>query len=190
MGPFRGDDSLDDKILIGAAGPIPITVDTSPSAPAWMKILEINRDGQGWSPTGPLSMVNIMEFIVIQPSSTSTQPIVDWHEDIDPNFGDGANFKWAGGAIDIPGLGSFPGMVSPDGKSIWFDFPPLQPGVPFMINKDLMWNGPVITPGQNGTNNYVVKINERPSIPEPSALYGLTAGLLGLAWLSRRRISR
>lgn len=186
MGPFFGDDNNDDMIMVGSpSGPIPIVPDPNSTAP-WMKLFTINRDGQGWSETGPLSMVNVMEFITFPP--TTSPPIVDWHEDIvpDPTFPDSDRFKWAGGSILTPN-GSFPGMVSPDGKSIWFEFPPLPPGIPIKITKDLMWTGGTITPGPTGTNNYTIKINERPSIPEPGGVALTALAFIGCAAGLRRR---
>jgi hypothetical protein len=187
MGPFFGNDSNEDMILVGSeSNPIPVTPNPSSTAP-WMKLFTMNRDGQGWAESGPLSMVNVMEFITFPPT-TSGPPVVDWHEDIipDPSFPDSDKFKWAGGTIMTP-AGVFPGVTSTDGRSIWFDFPPLPPGAPIKITKNLMWTGGTITPGPNGTNNYTVKINERPSIPEPSfaALAGLA--LLGAVCGLRRR---
>jgi hypothetical protein len=187
MGPFVSDDNNNDMIMVGSeSGPIPIAPDPSTTTP-WMKQFVINRDGQGWSPTGPLSMVNVMEWITFPPT-TAPFPIVDWHEDIvvDPTAPDGATFKWAGGTITTP-LGTFPGTTSTDGKSIWFDFPPMPPGIPFKISKDLMWTGGVITPGQNGTNNYIIKINERPSTPEPSSAMLVALALVSAAGPLRRR---
>jgi PEP-CTERM motif len=176
---FVADNNNDDMIMVGGpTNPVPITPDPTTTTP-WMKIFTINRDGQGWSTSGPLSMVSVMEFITLTPSplpGTTFPRVVDWHEDIDPTFGDGGMFKWAGGVIDTP-FGPFPGTTSADGKSIWFEFPPLPPGLPFKITKNLMWTGGVITPGQAGTNNYVIKINERPSVPEPATLV-----LVGLAF--------
>jgi hypothetical protein len=132
-------------------------------------------------------MVNVMEWITFPPTTRPTG-VVDWHEDIvvDPSAPDGANFKWAGGMIITP-FGTFPGITSTDRKSIWFDFPPMPPGVPFKISKDLMWTGGVITPGPNGTNNYIIKINERPSTPEPSAVTLAALALIGAAGHFRRR---
>lgn len=185
MGPFLGDDNNEDMIMVGnPSQPIVVTPDPSSTTP-WMKQFVINRDGQGWSPgtSGPNSMVSVMEFITFPPTSV---PVVDWHEDIDPTVGDGGNFKWAGGSIDTP-LGSFPGATSTDGRSIWFEFPPLPPGVPIKITKNLMWNDGVITPGPNGSNNYIIKINERPSIPEPSTLLLASLGLALFRCSVRRR---
>lgn len=183
---FVGDDSNDDMIVVGTpSNPIVVVPDGSTTNP-WMKIFTVNRDHQGWSETGPGSMVNVMEFITFPP--TSTLPVVDWHEDIDPTFGDGAKFKWAGGTIMTSG-GVFPGMVSPDGKSIWFDFPPTPPGTPIKITKNLMWIGPpaVVTPGPVGTNNYTIKINERPSVPEPSGIVLSLFAIVASASLRRAR---
>ena len=180
MGPFIGDDDNEDMIMVGSlTNPIPITPDPSSTVP-WMKQFVINRDGQGWSSSGPNSMVTVMEVFAFTPT---TLPIIDWHEDIDPTVGDGGMFKWAGGTITTP-EGTFPGLTGTDGKSIWFDFPPVPPGAPIKVTKQLMWIGPpsVVTPGPNGTNNYIIKVNERPSIPEPCSgtLLGIaTAGLLG-----------
>lgn len=183
MGPFIGDDGNDDMIMVGSPSqPIVVTPDPSSTTP-WMKQFVINRDGQGWSPSGPLSMVSVMEFITFPPT---TVPIVDWHEDIDPTVGDGANFKWAGGTIETP-LGIFPGGTSTDGQSIWFEFPPLPPLLPIKISKQLMWTGGVITPGPTGTNNYIIKVNERPSIPEPSSTFLAMTAIMLLKCCSRRR---
>ena len=169
MGPFTGSD----MIMVGSPDqPIPIVVDPTTTTP-WMKQFVINRDGMGWATDGPLSMVTVMESIIFPPSTTggttSPRPI-DWHEDIDPSVGDGGSFKWAGGSILI-GTASYPGTTSTDGKSIWFDFPPIPPSAPpVKITKTLMWTGGVITPGPNGQNDYIVKINERPSVPEPASI--------------------
>lgn len=175
MGPFEGTD----MIMVGdPSNPIPIVPD--PTGPPWMKQFVINRDGLGWATEGPLSMVTVMEIITFPPTTAPGLRPIDWHEDIDPTVGDGGMFKWAGGVIEVPfgtGAPPIPGMVSPDGKSIWFNFPPAPPGAPIKITKQLMWNGPgPITPGPAGTNNYVIKVNERPSVPEAA-----TSVLAGLA---------
>jgi hypothetical protein len=185
MGPFLGNDDQDDMIMVGSPSN-PVGITPVLTGPPWMKEFVINRDGQGWSPDGPLSMVTVMEVIQILPSTRGTTlRVVDWHEDIDRTVADGGNFKWAGGSIDTP-FGSFPGMTSTDGSSIWFNFPPLPPLVPFKITKQLMWTGPVITPGQTGMNDYRIKINERPSIPEPSTLALAGMAIAVSTGLSRR----
>jgi len=186
-GPFEGDNEQGDMIMVGSASePVPITPD--PTAPPWTKDFVINRDGQGWATDGELSMVPVMEFLTFLPGSSSTgEPvqIIDWHEDIDTTFGDGENFKWAGGTIEMLGSSSdpIPGEVSDDGKSIWFEFPPFPPDTVVKVNKQLMWagSGP-ITPGPSGENDYRIRINEQPSVPEPSAL--LLTGLAMLAFVS------
>ncbi|MEX0641536.1 MAG: PEP-CTERM sorting domain-containing protein [Pirellulales bacterium] len=193
MGPFTGTE----MIMVGSTEqPIPIVPD--PNAPPWMKQFVIERQGIGWpgpppegQPPNPGNMVGVMETIVFGPSTFpgSTAPIhpIDWHEDIDPTVGDGANFKWTGGSIEIPaGSGtSYPGEVGPDGKSIWFNFPPVPPGTPIKINKQLMWNGGVVT-GSDPDNTYIIKINERPSIPEPTSLMLASVVLAGAMVLRRR----
>ena len=176
-------------VMIGTLeNPIHITVDESPTAPPWIKDIILNRDGIGWGSGGPTNMATIMEVITIDPSSTSTHGITDWHEDIDPTAGFGSLLKWAGGIIEIlPGGPAFPGMVSADGKSIWFEFPPLPAPVTFKITKTLMWLGDTITPGPNGQNDYPLRISERPSIPEPSSIVLAGMALLGMiAWRVRR----
>jgi hypothetical protein len=191
MGPFFGTD----MIMIGTPSePASITLDPTTTTP-WMKTFVLNRDGLGWATDGPLSMALVMESIAFPPSTipggtTSPRPS-DWHEDIDPTVGDGGSFKWAGGSILI-GTATYPGMTSTDGKSIWFSFPPIPPSAPpVKITKQLMWTGGVITPGPNGSNNYTIKINERPSVPEPSTLALVGAGLLGAGRLRQgRRIVR
>jgi len=185
---FSGNDEMEDMILVGTeSNPVPVVPETT--GPAWMKFFTINRDGQGWSPSGPNSMVTVMEFIHFTPSTTSVPFVVDWHEDIDPTFGEGGSFKWAGGEIHTP-AGPFPGSTSADGKSIWFTFPPVPVGAPVKITKHLMWTGDVITPGPNGQNNYRIKINERPSVPEPSSLalvgFGMALALLRMSRRSNR----
>jgi hypothetical protein len=183
---FSGNNELQDMIMVGTeSNPVPVVPE--PTGPAWMKFFTINRDGQGWSPTGTNSMVSVMEFIRFTPSTTSVPFVVDWHEDIDPTFGEGGSFKWAGGEIVTP-AGAFPGSTSTDGKSIWFNFPPVPIGAPIKITKNLMWTGGVITPGPNGQNNYRIKINERPSIPEPSAM-AFIGSCMALAPFGLRRRS-
>jgi hypothetical protein len=184
MGPFTGTD----MIMVGSeSNPVPVVPDPTTTAP-WMKQFILNRDGKGWATDGPLSMATVMETITFPPSTSGTtvRPI-DWHEDIDPTVGDGGSFKWAGGTIEVPmGSPPIPGMVSGDGKSIWFNFPPVPPGLPIKINKQLMWAGRTpITPGPSGTNNYLIKVNERPSIPEPAT--ALVIGVAAAAGLGVRR---
>lgn len=191
MGPFVGNDDLEDMIMVGdPSNPVPIVVVTE--GPAWMKEFVINRDGQGWATDGPRSMVSVMEFITFVPDPTGLPPVLprDWHEDIDPTVGDGHLFKWAGGVIEILGLVppiAVPGMVSADGKSIWFDFPPLPPGTTIKITKQLMYAGTgPITPGPTGENNYRIKVNERPSVPEPGTLVLAGLAMAGAALFARR----
>lgn len=173
--------------MVGTATePIPVVLD--PSGPAWTKQFTINRDGQGWSPTGPLSMVNVMEWLTFPPGTTTLRP-TDWHETIVPTAGDGTDFKWAGGSILI-GTSTYPATVSGDGKSIWFDFPPIPPSAPpVKINKDLMWIGGVITPGPNGSNNYVITVTEQPSVPEPSTVVLVSVMVAGMALVVRTRLN-
>lgn len=181
-----------EMIMVGAPT-APVTVIPELTGPPWMKQFTINRQGIGWpgppapgQPPNPGNMVGVMEFITFGPSTYpgSTVPIrpVDWHEDIDPTVGDGADFKWAGGSIEVPmGSPPIPGVISADGKSIWFNFPPAPPGLPIKVNKQLMWNGGVVT-GSDPDNTYIIKINERPSVPEPATLWlgglALAAGVL------------
>ena len=134
-------------------------------------------------------MASIMEVITIDPSSTSTHRITDWHEDIDPTFGYGSLLKWSGGTIQIlPGGAMIPGMISPDGTSIWFDIPPTPAPLTIKITKTLMWLGDTITPGPNGQNDYPLHLVEPPSTPEPSTFVLAAAAMLGMVvWRWRRR---
>jgi PEP-CTERM motif len=195
-GPFMGNDSQNDSINVGTLT-FPIPVQPKIGGNPWVKEFVVNRDGQGWSTSGPDSMITITEALSINGVNTlnplAPPRVIDWHEDIDPTFGDGANFKWVGGTLTIPGPigvvpGPYTGTVSADGKSIWFDFPPL-PIVPILITKQLMWAGAgPITPGPNGTNTYRISVIERPSVPEPTSLLlaGLAAGC-AVGPLARRR---
>jgi hypothetical protein len=184
-GPFVASGTESDPVMIGTLeNPIPITVDESPNAPPWQKQIVLNRDGLGWASDGPLSMATIMESITILPSTS--RPPTDWHEDIVADLGDGALFKWAGGSIEVGGA-VFPGVTSPDGKSIWFYFPPMPVPGTFKITKQLMWLDGTITPGQEGTNNYTVVISERPSVPEPATLVLASTGLASLLAVAWRR---
>ncbi len=180
-GPYVGDDNNDDMIMVGSpTDPVPIQVD--PSGSAWTKQFVINRDGQGWFPG---QSVTVMEWLTFPPSTL--QPI-DWHETIDPTSGDGGNFQWAGGSILI-GPNSYPSTQSPDGKSISFDFPPIQPSDPVKITKNLVWTGDTITPGLEGQNNYVITITEQPTIrqtPEPTAFVVWGLVVAGIAVAARR----
>jgi len=193
MGPFPGDNEMEDMIMVGGLdNPIPIVPD--PNGPPWMKIFEIDRRGEGWSTSGPGSMITVMEFITFPPADPSGAPlprIIDWHEDIDidPTMGDGADFKWAGGVIELFGSGAppIPGMVSDDGKSIWFDFPPFPPGLPIKITKQLMWAGDGPITGSDPDNIWRIKVNERPSVPEPATLSLAGLAAIGVAGLIRRR---
>lgn len=194
-GPFVGDDAQDDNISVGSLT-FPIPVQPKIGADPWVKEFVVNRDGQGWSTSGPDSMITITEALSIHgvdPNNPLALPrVIDWHEDIDPTAGDGANFKWVGGTLTIPGPieivpGPYAGTVSADGKSIWFDFPPL-PIVPILITKQLMWAGPEpVMPGPDGTNNYRIFVSERPSItPEPASAVLLAACVLGAVLFARR----
>jgi hypothetical protein len=195
MGPFTGDDENGDMIMVGDVNnPIPIV--PVPGGPPWMKEFIINRDGQVWGTSGDQSMVTVMEVVTFLagPSSipgTTGPRVIDWHEDIDPTVGDGALFKWAGGTIELFGSGAppIPGEVGGEGgRSIWFNFPPFPPGLPVKITKQLMFagDGP-ITHGPDGTNNYRIKVNERPSVPEPGALVLVALAALGVLRVGRRR---
>lgn len=197
-GPFFGNDVQADTVAIGSlASPIPIFPKIG--AAAWPKEIVINRDGQGWSTSGPDSMFNVVEALSINgldPINPLAPPrVIDWHVDIDQTFGDGANFKLVGGKLRIPGpIGVVPGpytaAVSGDGKSLWFDFPPL-PIVPIEITQQLMWagSGPV-TPGPVGTNTYRIRLLQRPSIPEPTTAMLLGLAIGGAAIVSRRHRNR
>jgi hypothetical protein len=182
-GPYTGNNDNEDMIMVGSpSDPVAITLD--PNGTAWTKQFVINRDGQGWSTTGPQSMVTVMETLVFPPSSTLRPS--DWHETIVPTPGDGGSFKWAGGSILI-GTASYPGTTSADGKEIWFEFPPIPPTAPpVKITKNLMWAGGVITPGPIGQNNYVVTVREQPSIPEPATLALLSLAALAAAAVRTR----
>ncbi len=181
-GPYLGDDNNADKVTVGSSNnPIAITLD--PSGSPWNKQFTINRDGQGWAPG---NTVSVMEWLTFPP--TSTLRPTDWHETIDPSTGDGGNFQWGTGGSILIGTSTYPATLSGDGKSIWFDFPPISlSSPPVVINKTLVWTGGVITPGPNGTNNYVINISEQPSVPEPSSLIMASLTIAGLAMLTRCR---
>lgn len=180
-GPYVGDDNNGDMIMVGSPSePIPITPD--PTGSAWAKQFVINRDGQGWSPG---QTVQVMEWLTFPPTST-VRP-TDWHETINPTAGDGANFQWGGGSILI-GTNTYPSTQSPDGRSIWFDFPPISPSSPpVKITKNLVWTDGVITPGPNGSNNYVITVIEQPSVPEPSTIVVLGVAAIGMVMTTRNR---
>ena len=181
-GPYSGDDNNGDMITVGTPSePIPITPD--PSGSAWIKQFTINRDGQGWSPG---QTVTVMEWLTFPP--TSTLRPTDWHETILPTTGPNSNFEWGGGSILI-GTSTYPATLSGDGKSIWFDFPPIPPSAPpAKITKTLVWTDGVITPDQNGSPNniYTVTVSEQPSVPEPSAFVLAVLSIVGLKMATRR----
>ncbi|HYJ15243.1 MAG TPA: PEP-CTERM sorting domain-containing protein [Candidatus Limnocylindria bacterium] len=192
-GPFLGNDSQNDTITVGNSTSGRISIVPDSNGPAWVKEF-VNRDGQGWSTTGPQSMVTVDEFILFSASNIlnpfGDPRIYDWHEVIDPTFEDGANFKWAGGTFEFqgPSAPSFPGTVSLDGKSIWFDFPAgAALFAPIRITKQLMWTGPAVTPGANGTNEYRIRIVEQPSVPEPTSLMIACLAIVGTIGYARRR---
>jgi hypothetical protein len=173
-GPYLGDNENNDTITVGDSNnPVPITLDPTPSGAPWIKQFQVNRDGQGWSPG---QSVTVEEWITFPP--TSTLRPTDWHEDILPATGANDNFQWGGGSILI-GTSTYPGVLSTNGKSIWFDFPPIPPSAPpVRIQKTIVWTDGVITPDQNGSPNniYTITVREQPSIPEP--------GTMLLAWLA------
>jgi hypothetical protein len=189
-GPFVGDDNNNDLVSIfSPVGFALLKIDEHGSP--WRKELVVNRDGQGWSTSGDNSTFNLIENVDIEPHDMSNifgQPhVTDWHEVIDTTVGDGANFKWTVGNLFL-GPTTIPGVVSADGKTISFDPAVIPVFAPFQIRKQLMWAGPPVTPGPNGTNTYHIFVNEIPSgTPEPNTLCLAALGLLwpALRWRGR-----
>ncbi len=182
-GPYVGDNNNDDMIMVGTpSSPIPITLD--PNGTAWTKQFQVNRDGQGWAPG---QTVTVMELLTFPP--TSTLRPTDWHETILPATGPNSNFQWGGGSILI-GTSTYPATLSGDGKSIWFDFPPIPPSAPpAKITKTLVWTDGVITPDQNGSPNniYTITVSEQPSVPEPGAFVMACVMIASMAVATRSR---
>jgi hypothetical protein len=185
-GPFVGDDNNNDRVSIfSPVGAALLRIDEHGSP--WRKELVVNRDGQGWSASGDNSTFTLTENVDIEPHDMSNifgpPHITDWHEVIDTTVGGGANFKWASGNMAI-GPTIVSGAVSADGKTISFDPAVIPVFAPFGVTKQLMWTGPPVTPGPNGTNTYHIFVEEIPSgTPEPSGLCLAMLGLVGpLFW--------
>ncbi len=182
-GPYVGDDNNDDMIMVGTPSqPYAITLD--PNGTPWTKQFTINRDGQGWAPG---QTVTVMELLTFPP--TSTLRPTDWHETILPVTGPNSNFRWGGGTILI-GTSTYQATLSGDGKSIWFDFPPIPPSAPpVKITKTLVWTDGVITPDQNGSPNniYTITVSEQPSVPEPNTIVMTSLVIAGFGMVIRSR---
>ncbi len=187
IGPFVADASTNDTVIVGTIdNPIPILID--PTGKPWDKIFTINRDGKGWAPGQSVTVTETIQFV---PSTGTTVLPADWHEYIDPSYGDGGNFAWGSGSITViaPTSGIYPAIIGSDPTSISFDFPPLPIPSEIQITKTLVWTDGVITPGPNGSNNYTIHVTERPS-PEPSTLTLAGIAVAALLVYRRRGLSR
>jgi len=173
-----------------------------PEGPMWQKFIEIDTT-QGLNP-GQVIPVHEQLFIVFPPQGVPVLPLWDWHEEVhDPFFFWNPDPSPDMNVLHIhdpqnptgPPLIEVQGEVgmSPGGhpnNAIWFDpiephpFPTPSEPIDVWIWKELIYNGPPITPNSQNTP-IVLEIWEYPTVPEPSGVLLMGIGVLGLILLAR-----
>jgi hypothetical protein len=152
------------------------TITADPQAAVWIKEL-LPPEGQ----TAPFPFdtpLVVAELLHVGPGPAWT----DWHEEILTE-----GWDWLGGfiqtgtiGVDIEDIGADVSL-SPDGRTISFDFDPVLPSNDFLVIKFMHCSA------DNGCAPQSILVAEHPTIPEPASLALIGVGLAGLGWVRRRR---
>ena len=193
-GPFGGDSGIGtnppNMVHISGTG----TGASNPSD-VWDKDIIWNYTASSISPGDKLC---INEEIMLFSPPTSTVRVSDWHERL---VGGSVPLGWSVGDASISfkvgaSLFNFPSYnvgLSPDGREIWFEFPPLALGPPgnpapitLVIGKYIRYQGNSVITSGGGPAQLEVLITEQPSVPEPGSFILIAASAIWFVLIRRR----